>query len=585
VFPLLSGNLVVDSFVLEKPVINLEVDSRGRANWDFASAAPGGKSPPAPDGRQGGGSGIGPAGVALGDVRLVNGTVSYSDARSGATYTVKDIGMSVSLPSLAGPLKADGSLVWNGETLKVKLAVGNPDSLLRGNDTDVTFLVSSDPITLDFKGRAASGRQLRASGAVDIKAPSVRKLAAWAGRPIDAPGDGLGPLEIAGTVAVDGPKYSFTEAKLSLDGIEAKGELRFDASGKRPHLNARLDAGAVDVNPYLPPAKTEEGGAGRPGAGADGTGGKAAARQGWSEEPIDFSGLRAADVDAVLTVASLRVRKIKIGKSQVNVKLNNGRLVTELTEMALYSGNGRATLVADGSAATPAVKVTADFSGIQASPALIDAIEFDRIDGKLDTKLDVTTSGASQRAMISALDGSGNVKFTDGAIRGINIGAMIRNVRGAFLDRDAREQQKTDFSELSGTYTIADGVLRNNDLSLLSPLLRVAGGGTVNMPNQTLDYRIEPRIAATSRGQGGSTDVAGIEVPVIVSGPWSDLSYRPDLVGAIGAGAIGDVVKDPSKALERLRNIAPGSGGSGGGSKDSGDGDSPADRIKKLLGR
>ena len=39
VLPLLGGNVVIDSFVLDKPVINLEVDRQGRPNWVFTPAS------------------------------------------------------------------------------------------------------------------------------------------------------------------------------------------------------------------------------------------------------------------------------------------------------------------------------------------------------------------------------------------------------------------------------------------------------------------------------------------------------------------------------------------------------------------
>ena len=42
--------------------------------------------------------------------------------------------------------------------------------------------------------------------------------------------------------------------------------------------------------------------------------------------------------------------------------------------------------------------------------------------------LDLSASGASQRAIVSALNGNANLEFTDGAIRGVNIAKMIRNL-------------------------------------------------------------------------------------------------------------------------------------------------------------
>ena len=63
-------------------------------------------------------------------------------------------------------------------------------------------------------------------------------------------------------------------------------------------------------------------------------------------------------------------------------------------------------------------------------------------------------------------------------------------------------------------------------------------------------------------GQGGDTGTKGLVVPVIVEGPWHAVTYRPDL-----AGMIGDIAKDPTKALEgakdTVKKLKQGTGGIG----------------------
>ena len=585
VLPLLGGNVVIDSFVLDNPVINLEVDAQGRPNWVFTPAAGSGAAKALPDARsaapataaKGDSGGLGLSGLQLGDVRLVDGRIAYTDAQGGVSQTVDAINMSVSLPSMTSPMAARGSLVWNREKIDLVLGIDNLNAFLAGTQTGLNAAVAASTVKFDFKGIASSRPQMKASGTIDLDVPSVRELAAWAGQPLTAPGTGFGPLKISGKIGVDGQKYSFTGARLSLDAIQATGDFRFDGSGRVPYINAGLGTGMLDLNPYLPPEKTAGSGAAAPSAPA-GTGGNAAppAPRGWSTDPIDLSGLQAVNADIALNVAGLVIRKIRVGKSAVNVALKGGRLTTNLTEMALYGGNGTATITADGAASVPAVAAKLVLSGLQANPALKDAIDMDRIEGALDANMDVAMRGGSQRDMISALGGSGTVRFADGAIRGINIAAMVRNAASAFLDSSARETQKTDFAELSGTFNIVSGVLANNDLALLSPLLRVGGRGTVDMPNRTVNYRIEPKVVASTQGQGGSADTSGIKVPVIVSGPWDNLSYKPDL-----AGVIDGIAKDPEKALEGLKNLVPGQGCSGGGAALP----KPEDALKKLFGR
>ncbi|MEW5727896.1 MAG: AsmA family protein, partial [Pseudomonadota bacterium] len=97
-------------------------------------------------------------------------------------------------------------------------------------------------------------------------------------------------------------------------------------------------------------------------------------------------------------------------------------------------------------------------------------------------------------------------------------------------------------------------IVTNRDLALKSPLLRVEGAGTVDLPRRSLKYRVEPKAVASLEGQGGASDLGGVQVPVIIEGPWDNLSYRPDLEAMVKGQA--------TKALEKALG---GKGGSADG--------------------
>ena len=47
----------------------------------------------------------------------------------------------------------------------------------------------------------------------------------------------------------------------------------------------------------------------------------------------------------------------------------------------------------------------------------------------------------------------------------------------------------------------------------------------------------------------GDTDLSGVAVPIKVTGPWSNISYQPDL-----AGALKEQIKDPSAVMEKMQD-------------------------------
>ena len=570
IWPLLSGQVRVDSFILVQPVIHLEVDKTGHPNWVFAkagmpAAGGGATSTPAP-------STSGPGEIpeiSLGDVRLEDGLVTYIDARSGQRVELSAINMTVSLPDMDSPVAADGSLVWNGQKLSLKTKSEALRGLMAGTTTPVSIGLESEMVNLSYEGTVTKAEPAKVDGTVDLDIPSLRELAAWTGNPLAAGGKGLGPLKIKGRVAASPGKVAFTEAQIALDDITAQGDLTADITSGKPYLKGRLDVDRLDLNTYMPPP---EDGKAADTSSASTSGGQPAKPADWSDEPIDLSGLKAANADFALSVNEILAQEVKIGRSVLVAALKDGLLDLNLQEIKLYEGSGTGKVTVDARGKVPAVANTLAMDGIQAQPLLTDAAGFDRLEGAGALNLSVTTKGNTQREMVQNLNGNGAFKFLDGAVRGLNLAAMLRNVGTAFTDKSARETQKTDFAELSGTFKIDNGIVRNDDLLMRNPLLRVTGAGTADAPKRTVNYRIEPKAVASLEGQGAASDAKGVAVPVIVEGPWDNVTYRPDLTAMIT-----DIAKDPTKALEGAKDTLNQLKGGAGGLLGGGTATPPAD--------
>ncbi|MEN6542016.1 AsmA family protein [Parvibaculum sp.] len=539
VIPLFKGDVQIDSFALVDPVIHLEVKADGTPNWQFASAgstparttpttAPQGTGAPAL--RQ----------LSLGDVSIENGTATYRNQKTGASLAFEKVNLDLALPSLDDPFTANGSLVWNNEALSLKLKANRPRALTEGGETPVELALKSSKINSTFNGAIRPFEGLKFAGNVTLDVASVRNLAAWLGNALPA-GNGFGPLSIEGKASGGDGIYNFSDAKIGFDGMNATGSLAVNASGKRPFVKGRLAVDRIDANTYLASDGAASGGGGNGGGDA-----------GWSNDPIDLSGLRAADADFTFSTHELLIKQIKIGESALALRLNNGVMNVDLTKLALYEGAGSGKLTLDGSQRVPQAAASFSIAGVSAAPLLTDAADFKRLDGKTALNFAVQTVGQSQRQMVGNLGGKGEVKFTNGAIKGVNVAQLIRNVgQGALTGWNSGGSQDTDFSELGGTFTIDKGILTNNDLKMLSPLVRLSGNGTADLPNRSLSYHINPKLAATLEGQGGSADAKGLEIPLIIEGPWSAPKFRPDLEA---------MLKNPNATIDQIKNLKGGGG-------------------------
>ncbi len=536
--PLLSGEVRVDSFVLVDPVIALEVDPDGNNNWTFASGT--GEATTEPGSDPSGSTGL--AEISLDDVRLENGKVSYRDARTAQAIELSAINVSVTLPSLSAPFEVGGSVNWNQKKVSFELAGENPRALMEGIQSAVRVALNIDMMSLDFDGTASVSEPLTVTGDVTLDVPSIRDLAAWTGNPIDAPGAGLGPLGISGSLAVKGSQVSFANAKIGLDGMSAEGSFLVETGGKLPYLKGWLNWDRLDLNLYMDQSGEV--------VEADTKANSSTVSGEWSDEKIDFSGLNAANVDFDLSVGEILLEQVKIGKSVVKVGLKDGRLTVNLTEMALYDGNGSANIVINGSAKVPLISKTFSVTGVKLEPLLTDATGFDKMSGTGNITFELNTYGRTERQLVAGSNGSGRIAVEDGAIRGANLGEMIRNSATAFLGKAEREEAKTEFAEMNGSFTVKSGVLSNQDLYMIGPYVKVTGAGNVDLNKRTLKYRMVPKAMAST----GGADGAGVTVPVLVDGSWSDLRFRPDL-GVLISKTIQSPKAVVEGAIETLKTI------------------------------
>ena len=208
------------------------------------------------------------------------------------------------------------------------------------------------------------------------------------------------------------------------------------------------------------------------------------------------------------------------------------------------------SLNVDASGKVPTQRIRLSLVNFDAYPFLKDIAGFESLEGTGAISLDLTASGGSQRAMVSALSGPATFEFTDGAIRGVNIAKTMRSLSTGILSGwQENAAEKTDFAALGASFKVAKGQAQTTDLRLAGPLVRITGAGTVDLPAQTLKFQVDPQLVATLEGQGGKADLQGLGVPVIIAGPWARPSIYPDIEG---------ILKDPVAAYEQLNRLGGG---------------------------
>ncbi|MDQ6966289.1 MAG: AsmA family protein, partial [Mariprofundaceae bacterium] len=268
----------------------------------------------------------------------------------------------------------------------------------------------------------------------------------------------------------------------------------------------------------------------------------------------DLRFLKSWKIAAVMQVDQLWLRGLDIGRLRADVNGKNG--VININPLRFELAGGRIEEKASINVAVyPATwKESVKVRDVQIQPVLKALAANDMLSGSLQMETKLSGRGLLPQAAVSRLNGNGNVLLRDGSIKGFDIPGILRNLKNS--GQGNPDTQKTDFSQLSGSFSIKNGVAKNDDLFVASPLFRLGGFGQVDLPASTMDYHLKPRLVGTLVGQGDSEAVRkGLEVPLRLSGPLNapKVKLEVTLESLLGnREAIQEIVKDPKAALRNL---------------------------------
>jgi AsmA protein len=589
---LFSRHVEIHSLVLRKPTFDFRIDKDGRNNWHFAALAtpvryaelqtPGTRRDTEPlemaaaEAAHSASTSNRLNDIRLDDVRIEGGTFRFTDERTGKRQQVDDINAKFGLPSLNKPLVATGNVTWHEKRIDFDGSLTDVLNLNAKKPAHLTFNAKNDAISASYDGGITVDNGVYLDGQVTAQSASARALADWFGTKLP-PVTGFGPLSIHGMLKTGGNVTDFENAEFGLDGASAKGTIKVTTGGVRPFVEARLAISELDLNKYLTSAVTgiPEGGAAdtelppteTPAAPAaedepapahpdriqqllNRRGTKvygAMQRAGWSSEKLNLALLNIADGNARVNVGRIHFKNVTIGRSAVAIAVKNQAMQASFQDVELYGGHGKGIVTVDGSTGTAKLGANVNLQNVSALPFLKDAANFEWVAGKANVTFELTADGLSQLQLVNTLNGKANFFFADGAIVGFNLpGAIHGLAHGDLAGFRKSPSEKTDFSALGATFTVTNGVAQNQDLQLVSPMLRVTGAGTIHMPERTVDYTVKPKLIASLQGQEGEAATSGIEVPVRITGSWDRPSYRADLKA---------VLANPGKTLEAVKEL------------------------------
>ena len=583
--PLLRKEIEVDRIVLRDLKLDLVIDEQGKSNWaDLAGA--GGEEAPASTGSPAADGGAAVAGLVISGVQIESARVSYADRQAKAEYVVDKLNLktgevspgkrfpmelgfdvAVSEPQVSGRVDIAGDVLFDlaGPSADIEGFTLRFDGTGAGLPGGKAELELKSKLALDLAAGTASIDGMEFSGY------GVKALGSFAAKNLNSAPAVSGTLEVPSfdpgatmaALGMEAPKVSdsavhkrvslksrvdatatsvaLRDLVAVLDDSNLTGEVTVADFAKQA-LRFDLALDGINIDRYLPPADPEKpaSGGGKKDASAD------------SEDIIDPAMLRGLDIIGKLRVGKLVASGMTVTDISIDVRAQNGVVRVSPLSAALYEGRYAGNVTLDGRGQALAVSLDESLKGVQVGPLLRDLSGAEeRLTGNTNLTAKLQLRGNNINAMKRTLGGDVAFSFLNGAVKGINVAQYLRQAQARISGKPApetNEPNQTDFSQLTGTVQIANGVARNEDLDVRSPLLRVGGKGSANIPQETIDYTVRASVVASLSGQGGDglENLKGVTVPIKVSGTFSNPSFGLDM-----QNLVSDAVKQ--QAQDKLK--------------------------------
>jgi len=254
-----------------------------------------------------------------------------------------------------------------------------------------------------------------------------------------------------------------------------------------------------------------------------------------STQAQDFDVLNTLNLRGKLRGDSLRVARLQAGPFAAELRAASGTLSVEPIAAQLYGGSLQGGLSLSAGE-TPQLAVRQKLSGVQLDALLADLTGSEaHLSGKGQLLVDLNAQGATLPALRQSLTGTASLALARGTLAGVQLGEALLmgkeqlGIGGAERRDSVRLTEGTPYNELRASLSVEQGKARSEDLLLKSPHFTSKGEFDLALDSGQLDGWLDTTVAPGLRraSAGELAELAGINIPMRVNGPWrtATLSY------------------------------------------------------------
>lgn len=579
--PLLTKRISIDRLSLNGLTLNLVKTKAGKTNLDWSQAPVDQQdatqpSPETTDKPTASNSGSG-IDFSINSIAMTNTTVNWLDLETGSKFSLQnahlsskgvgfdapfpvDFGfkMSNAQPELTGEFSLTALVTLHrgrGMTiadLDLDSTVQGPIMFRSGSNLSLRWKTMSideqasftiDDLALRYEDlllqgnlqQQGSGSNVRLNGHFGIAPFNLRKLledidpALTSGLAKKAYQEVSLDLDLKGRPQ----QLSIPNLKFNLDRSQLTGEA-FVGWRKDPQVDFKLKLNEIDLDRYLPqgggvdPAvkPRDDGNAPMGGDNVPPT-----AKN--SEKPAGF--LQRLNLSGQVSIARLKAFHLAAGRIELPLRANQGSIQVGPMSALLYDGKYTANWTANVNHQPAPWQLRQKLDNISLGDLLKDATGNNQVQGVLAFSSELRGQGLDATSALPSLAGEARLTLHNGVYKGIDLAYQWSKARALMKKRtsDMTDSGQTEIADLSASWQINQGIAKSNDLVLVNPYLYAKGQGSINLPDQTMDYRLQTSEAERFTDANGNVAYRpdGTVVPLRLHGKIAEPSIGLDMEG------------------------------------------------------
>ena len=592
---LLRQEITVGTASLDALNVNLQVNKSGVSNWDdLADAGETTSDTPAEEGSGG------DQAIEITNIVVSDANVSYADAQAGSSSSITGltletgqikIGTPIEMAAeftfesspgdLSGVLSAGGTFLIGEGMSQIDISDLGVSGILNGVAVDATeFNFDARAMTIDTEGQnvtlgemdmgilglsmAANVAPFSYAGDLHPKATitvhefSLKELMTTMGEapPETADANALTKVSFSAKAAVGSKAIALTDMQLSLDDTNMVGSLSLPMESDGA-LKFDLAVDSIVLDHYMAPSSEDSASASADDANV--------------EIPVEM--IRALNANGKFTMDQATMSGIVFEQLELGLNSANGKLRLHPIAATMFDGAYKGDVRIDASGSEPVISVNENIVDVQMASLAKAMYGVENISGTINGSFVLSGSGADLNAIRQDLDGNMSFTLADGEWQGKDVWYELRNARAKLKQETPPEPRlppRTEFSAVSASGVVTDGVLQNQDFLAELPFLRLTGRGQVDLVQATLNYSMDARVIESPEFAGEVSaaemkDFTSAVIPLKISGPLASPSIVPDIDALVRREVEKQIDKKKDELLDRLlgRDKKPAEGEAG----------------------